>query len=649
MVNDKFLNDLQKIESLCKGGDFQSAVPILKKLIRKRPSDARLIAYLGQVYFFKGELNNSEKYLNQALQIDRNSAPINFNLGNVYASLSRHEKAIDHYKNCIQLKLNNEHIFNNLGASYLALQDYDNAIDNFTKALEINSTFQHALLNFGQTIFQQSNADLKQIKFTKAKKIASLNKIIKMIEDGISKLELLVSLNQNSFEGHRYLALLKRQVGDIKGSENHSGEAIKINKSREDLKYLAKSLHYESEQLNKSLDIYDILIQSSSKTDGKFEFISKKIEVLLGLNKQDDALQLFKKNITNFSDLDIINVAGYFIKQITKDEIKLTKRSIENIIQHEKDKNILSKAYFEMARLYLEDGDIDQYMQNLNDSKEIRRDYIESSKEHLLTSWDLDNTQIQKRLNLIHNLKLDDLKTDLIPIFVIGMPRSGTTLIEMILSNHSNVVGCGEIGFLKEKIDLIKDSLVDDNLCQKDIKNIFATLRDQYISYVIGRKGDDAGYFVDKHPMNAEIVDVLKIMFPHAKFIFVDRDNMANAWSMYSNHFGYSIYWLNSMQGIVDRKQIVKNFVQQAETKLNIPIKYQSYQELVNYPENNIRELLEFCDLSFEDKCLHPEQNEKSVLTLSIKQARKSIYTGSDDKWKKFDKYLDVLKDGFID
>lgn len=647
-MKDNFFKQLQKIETLAKSGNFVDAIQLLKKLIRKKPADPNLLSYLGKIYFFKGEIENAENYLNKAFQIDSNSFEINFNLGNLNARLSRHDKAINFYKNSLRVNEGNEHIFNNIGASYLALNDYENAINYFRNALEINKTFHHALLNLGQSIYQLTYSEFKKMKLIQNNEIEGLENTLEMIDEGISALELLTNLNPSAFEGHRYLGLLKQLIGDINSSEIHLIEAIKMNRNREDLKALAKSYHYESQQLNKAADIYDVLIQLSIKENGKFEFISKKIEVMFAMNRKEVAFKLFKNHIKDFSDLDLVSIFGYFTKQLTNDEISLIRESIENIIQNETDKQIVSKAYFEKARLYLHEDKVDQYIQNLNHSKKIREEYIEKEKSYLSSLYEMNLNKIEARLSFLNKMKLENIDSNFKPIFVIGMPRSGTTLIEMILSSHSKVAGCGEVSFLKEKIDLFKGSLKKNNLSTDKVKKLFTKLRDNYILYVSARMENKVGYFVDKLPGNSEIIDILKIMFPQAKFIYSNRDDMANAWSIYSNHFGNNIAWVNSMQKIVDYKKNVREFIRKAEKELQIKMLYQDYFDLVTSPEKAIRKLLDFCELNFDERCLRPEKNDKSILTLSIEQARQPIYKGSDDKWKKFDKYLDVFKKEFL-
>ena len=123
---------------------------------------------------------------------------------------------------------------------------------------------------------------------------------------------------------------------------------------------------------------------------------------------------------------------------------------------------------------------------------------------------------------------------------------------------------------------------------------------------------------------------------------------MANAWSIYSNYFSADIHWVNSMDEIIDRKKLTLLHSKRVTEEFNIKLLFNHYSDLVGSPEDSIRKILEFCDLDFDPNCLFPEKNSRIVRTISIEQARQPIYKGSDDKWKKFDKYLGVFKKAFL-
>ena len=577
-MDHKDISKLKTIESLCKQGEFAKSASLLNKLIKKYPIDENLINYLGKVYFFNHDYKKSELTFRKAYRLNQSSVDTNFNLGNLYAAMSDHNQAIDFFKTCVILGANNEHIQNNIGASYMALGELEVSIGHFEHALEINENFTHALLNYSIASYKYCTSKLT-ISWLVKQELRDLVSYIEhpLLKKAKKRLNKLLQINSKSHEAHRYLALIEEKFGNIENSEHHFEEAIRISGNKEDIKALAKSLEINSEQLEKSKDLNEILLQHSDSDEGKCEYITKKINFLMSLNKIDEAKKVFNHSVefllkNNPAHFVALIKKGAIKKELNEDHFELLYKKIEEALRQDNvEKKMLSHLCYIKADIFLSKNNLDDYIENLHLSKQYKRESLEQ-EDSVSTLSIFDNDLIDKRVKLLKNVTLPTIESDIKPIFVLGMPRSGTTLIEMILSNHHSVSGCGEVSYIDTKTYLLNYLIAQDKITKDALSEYLVKLRGQYLSFVSGRKKDNNPFFVDKLPTHAEIIDLLYVMFPEARFIYSDRDDMANAWSIYSNNFASDIYWVNSMDEIVERKTLTRLHAKRVAQEFNIKL-----------------------------------------------------------------------------
>ena len=227
------------------------------------------------------------------------------------------------------------------------------------------------------------------------------------------------------------------------------------------------------------------------------------------------------------------------------------------------------------------------------------------------------------------------------PIFILGMPRSGTTLVEQIISSHSQVHGAGELSFLGHVAELLSNGnqvITSDSILQ---------VRKAYLNE-LGKVSNGSPFVTDKMPQNFLYIGLLLKALPEAKIIHVKRDPAATCWSNFKNYFfakglGYS-YDLEDTVGYFKLYQDLMNFW---DDLYGDQIYHLDYDQLTVEQEPEIRKLIEHIELGWEDACLSPQKNKRSVRTASQQQVRKKVYTGSSDAWRKFEPYLNGVLDEF--
>ena len=243
------------------------------------------------------------------------------------------------------------------------------------------------------------------------------------------------------------------------------------------------------------------------------------------------------------------------------------------------------------------------------------------------------------------------------PIFIVGMPRSGSTLVEQIMSSHHAVHGAGELS----NLPTIIAPIVSDNLTQgSDIastwiggkkinfsdaysipETAFLSIRKQYLD-VLSNLNVPESVITDKFLMNFLYIGFILTAFPGAKIVHMKRDARATCWSIYSIYlkglnFGNNFDDLTGFYGLYT--DLMDFWHQLFPGK----IYDMCYEDLTTNQEEETRKLLQYCELDWDEKCLSFHKNKRTVETASAFQVRQKIYQGSSETWKKHEAYLKPL------
>lgn len=235
--------------------------------------------------------------------------------------------------------------------------------------------------------------------------------------------------------------------------------------------------------------------------------------------------------------------------------------------------------------------------------------------------------------------------TDFAPIFVTGMPRSGTTLVEQIISSHSQVTGAGELGDGQRDAGRLLFRKEHGASLAEIPPKIIADLGHSYEAAVRSRF-PDAVRITDKSIQTYMYIGLMKLALPNARFIVVRRDPRDNLLSIYKNKFPDDTHHYAYDQR--DLARYYKTFVDMIDFwRELVPDWFYEiqYEKLVADPEPETRKLIEACGLDWEDACLAPQKNERKVETLSVFQARQPISTGSLKGWKRHETDLAPMLD----
>lgn len=232
-------------------------------------------------------------------------------------------------------------------------------------------------------------------------------------------------------------------------------------------------------------------------------------------------------------------------------------------------------------------------------------------------------------------------------IFILGMPRSGSSLIEQILASHSNVYGGGEVVLMSRFLEGIKGitgEMFPGGL-EKFDNALYQQLGQQYLQRLrLYSQSPEQEYITNKMPTNFVLIGLIKIMLPNAKIIHSKRNSMDTCLSCYKNSFGQPQPYTHDLQDLARYHLAHDKLMQHWHSVLPFQIYSAEYESLVENPEEEIRALLNYCDLPFEENCLNFHQTERAVATLSFNQVREPIYKKAVAGWEKYRSQLGDLE-----
>ena len=295
---------------------------------------------------------------------------------------------------------------------------------------------------------------------------------------------------------------------------------------------------------------------------------------------------------------------------------------------------------FGLAKAYEDLGDFGKAFAHFSEGNALRK--------KLLNYNIIKDEELFKQIKTTYpkiariSLELDKSSQKIIPIFIVGMPRSGTTLVEQIISSHSQVTGAGELPFATQFGAPIVRGFSEAN--DETVLNF----RNKYLENLeILSKGNR--FVTDKMPQNFRFIGLLATAFPEAKIVHVKRNPAAVCWANYKQHFtsegiGYS-YDINDT---LSYHKLYENLMEFWGSSLSNRIYTLDYERLTVHPEKETRQLIKYLDLEWDEKCLSPQNNSRIINTASSLQVREKIYQGSSEQWKKYQPYLNGAFDSLL-
>ena len=572
-----------------------------------------------------GKFKKAEKVYAEALRNNENSFELVFS----YALFS---KELKNYVFAKKLLVNLTKKFPVEIRSYIIISDIltiENRLSEAEQVLllakKINPKNSDLLYNFSRLYWSGKNFQLALKYINKA---IHLNKNIDNYK--ILKADILLRKNE-----------LNEALSILNVLKNHE-----LNNKQIQIKNLISQIYIKNKNFEKAEDIFLELIENYKNLElgylnlSDLYVITKELDK--GINIIKKGLSLFPNSIPLYKNLAIIYKNNGLLNKAIEIHLLIIKKN-------EYDFN----SYYELSTIY-DFKDHKDYLNlllntninKLNITSKIYAAFALSNILHKQKEYDksayflkiandeslkLSKSTYQLRINNAEFIRSLDIKKQRCKpsinseqlIFIVGMPRSGSTLLENILSLNSNVVDMGEVDFLEESIKEIKD-----------IKNVFNSYKNR-----INSKFKAADYFTDKNLFNFIYCPVIYRYFPNAKIIHCMRNPLDNILSMYRTNFRNQSFTY-SLTDIAKLYVYHFNVMEEYKRLYGEIIFEYNYERLVKHPNEEIPRIINWLGWEWAEAYLAPHKNKRNVFTASSAQVRKKIYASSIRVWEEYEKLL---------
>lgn len=535
------------------------------------------------------------------------------------------EKYYDEALKKINTVSNSGNFYLNYAHCKLQLNKYDEAKKFYELSLSLNPNLYPAL---------QSLALCEITLFNKNKNhdpLRALNS--KNIKNASEKIYRAIKLNPDDIENYKYLAILFCEIDDLENAVKNFKKYLFV---KFDLSLIKKYCSLLDEY-SLDHDIFELCvfwIKSNKLNKEEIEYLQRRISIYYLVLNDSNRAEVYLK--------DCLQYRKYFAYSIYHLNQLKTFKANDDVV-----KNIeigLNKNFFDDSELPIlyqfladvyEEIDDKAFISNLFLSKKAR---IKISKSNFRI-----NESILKENSELLGEVICPIAREFRPIFIVGMPRSGTTLAHQVISNHSLVQGLGEFPYLPNILRNFSTK-ISSSIKRSNLQEFMSKVAQQY---VLNAKfiNSNKDIFVDKSPLNFMYLKHIVKMFPNAKIICCERDPIDTCWSIFRNTFTVDYGCFNKLEDISNSYKSYQILIDHWKKTLSENIFSLNYEYFVDNQTEITIKLLDFCNLSFEDKCLTPEKNTSIVKTLSKHQVRKKVNDANKRKWEKYKDHLKPLID----
>lgn len=603
--------------TLYQRGQFQEADTICRRLLKQVPGTPDLLNFRGLIACQSGEPKRGIKLFREAVGVNPDNPEYRVNLGNACKAVGRSDEAIKHFQAALKIRSDIPELHNGLGILYLDKDDLGAAEKAFLEALHLRPDFAQAHFNLGRVYLVQEQKGEAITHFKEAirnksdyaEAYISLAGIYK--EWGIA--EKALPLYEAALRYQPENVYLMSAYGAVLQDVGRTQEALDVSRKAYDLA--------PKDDITIIVSLGERL-QLAGKHQEAREYFLKALEQnpkAVGIYHSIAISRKFQEGDPEIADMEhALGTSGL-------------------------DDEALVSLHFALGKVYNDCKRYDDAFGHYLQGNGLRRKNIEYSHEQTESYFSELIDFFDDRFFSEPTFPGDE--SDL-PIFILGMPRSGTTLTEQIVSSHPSVFGAGELG----DIGRIANHLTSLAGKNKTFPHSLLELGNDVLQAVTQRFlrnmrafDPDAQHITDKMPHNFVRLGLIAYLLPRARIIHCRRNPLDNCLSIFFQNFvgehsykwdlgELGLYYLQYERLMEHWKKVVPN-----------PIFELQYEEMVADQEGVSRQLIEFCGLDWDESCMEFHKTERSVQTASQWQVRQPVYKSSTERWRRYEKHIGPL------
>lgn len=450
--------------------------------------------------------------------------------------------------------------------------------------------------------------------------------------------ERALALRPESIEFRFNLGLALRDIGLPHGAINCFSTNVRAQPEHlPSLLQLGVSLR-EVDRLQESLDVFQ---RAAALNPGDFDIYKYLALTHVDLSHIDEAIRCWERALELDPQCSLAHLRLSHLRSDRHDIAAMTS------LYEKADKNIDKiNLAFGLGKALEDSGSYDLAFKYLLEGNQLKRRQFRYSIDEWRDFFvKLQNIFSADFLRRFHGVGVPDNT----PVFIVGMPRSGSSLVEQILASHSQVFGAGELKLLPSLCAqgaLRRGQRFPDYF--QDLSGPqWQELGREYLE-ALRQKAPDAARITDKMPQNFRFLGVINIILPQAKLIHCHRNPLDNCWSIYKNLFADGHPYAYDLQELGRFYNFYRALMQHWNAVLPGRIYDLSYEQLIANPRDEIKALLEFCELPFDQRCIDFHRNERAVNTMSAAQVKRPINKDSIERWSAYKEYLAPLANELV-
>jgi tetratricopeptide (TPR) repeat protein len=636
---------LASIELKINAGDHQTAESDLLDFIQDNPKDLQALTLLGGLYLHYQQIDSAAYYFEQIVNLRPEDTDTLITLTELLIDQGNNEQAI-HYADLAVKSLpqssyalcllgiayshsniaqaihlltkaqtfddtNSALALNHIGIIYFEQQSFHEALNYFQAAIDIDSNSDY-LNNFAQCHLQLGNTEAALTGYTH-----SLQK------------------DENNPKALFAIASIYKQLNKLELAEQFALGVLKIIPNSTEALNLLGWIYIGANHVEKAHNCFNDML-TLDDTDHR-AYIGKGT-LLMERGDIDDAAKAFQQALNiNPNDIASRCCLTQLKKSTTLDDNRAALAQLVNSSSLTTTECI--QAHYALGKCYDDIKDYNQAFVHYQTGATLKRSTLQHTTGQEVQI--ITNIQTFFTVEKIEQLKKYSNSSST-PIFIIGMPRSGTTLTEQLLSSHPDVYGAGEIDFLSRAVNMAVPNLLSE-LPQLSADN-FSGIANVYLNQLATLA--DNHNITDKMPGNFYYIGLIHALLPNAKIIHVQRNPIDTCWSCYTQLFDQGITQSYDFEELAQYyhfyNQLMTHWrkVLPCDAWLDI-----NYEDMVNDKESALKSITSYCELTWNEKINQHQDNQRSIHTASVLQARQKIYQTSVNRWKNYQQQLQPLID----
>lgn len=628
--------------SLASQKKYEDAYKAFQTAMDNHPHDPRVFSNAANMLREMHKFGKAEEAAKKALDLDPKNIEALNNMGCILSDTGRYQNAVEFFTKATdispkfyQAHLNKAIAYQNNGQNADAAISARYAVDFKNDYVEAYNVLGSALSQIGE--FEQAQFALQKALQLKPKEAESYINLANLLyasnrfDDGHAAITEALKLEPSNARSYAHLSEIYEKLDEIDNAIDAIDKAIEL--APQNPAYLSRKgvMIHVANQVEESLKLFDKALEIAPNYLTTYV---AKAEALIALNRLDEAMEC----IRTLQKMDKNYPTLYFtltsLKKIESEEDEDFKTMLELANGKTAQKlglSHVSNLAYAIAKAYDSMQNYDKAFEYYERASKTRRQTLPYNLEEAKQT--VPTLKSRYTADVLKAYKGKGFDTD-VPIFIVGMPRSGTTLTEQILSSHPGAYGAGELP------DLNRAARLHGGLTPNNAEDIGRT----YLE-LITKRTKDGPYkrITDKMPANFMNIGLISCILPNAKIIHCTRDPIDTCLSNYKQNFMTGQYWSYDLEEMADEYQRYLEMMAYWHKVLPGKILDFNYEETVDNLESQARKLIDHVGLEWNDACLEPHKQKRAVLTASKMQVTQPIYKSSVKKWKRYEKHLQPL------